>query len=103
MITNESSMREKIDAVSERMIEADGPDSGLVVMDGFDDCIVGVASRFHDTFVVYDIEKVLNKLEADGMTREEAVEFHEFNQAGAWVGPRTPAFIDTRCSWWMAE
>jgi hypothetical protein len=26
---------------------------------------------------------------------EEAVEFHQFNQLGAWVGDHTPAFIDT--------
>jgi hypothetical protein len=27
------------------------------------------------------------------MTYEEAVEYHEFNQLGAYVGERTPVFI----------
>jgi hypothetical protein len=27
------------------------------------------------------------------MTYEEAVEYHEFNQAGAYVGELTPVFI----------
>ena len=73
----------------------DDESNGLLVMDGFDDCIVGVCHRFNDTFVVYDRRKVIAKLMADGMTEEEAVEFHQFNQLGAWVGDHTPAFIDT--------
>jgi len=69
--------------------------NGLLVMDGYDDCIVGVVSRFGtDPFVVYDRTKVIKKLMADGMTYEEAVEFHEFNQIGAFVGPHTPGFIE---------
>jgi hypothetical protein len=30
---------------------------------------------------------------ADGMTEEEAVEYFDFNQIGAWVGDRTPCFL----------
>ena len=74
-----------------------GDDSnGLLCMDDFDDCIVGVAWQFGKSFVVYDREKVLQKLmDRDGMTREEAEEFHSYNQAGAWHGDHTPAFLDT--------
>ena len=61
-------------------------------MDGFDDCILGVASRFgSEAFVIYDYDKVIAQLESYGMTYEEAVEYHEFNQLGAYVGERTPA------------
>ena len=67
----------------------------LLVMDGHDDAIIGVGQRFTDYFVVYDLKKVISKLMEDGMTYEEAVEFHEFNQVGAWVGPRTPVFLHT--------
>lgn len=83
------SARERINQISD-----DLGDDGLIVMDGFDDCIVGIGTRFHDVFVVYDLRKVLAKLETEGMTPEEAVEFHEFNQSGAWVGNHTPAFVD---------
>jgi len=31
----------------------------------------------------------------DGMTYEEAVEYFEYNQMGAWVGERTPCFLIT--------
>jgi hypothetical protein len=70
-------------------------DVELLVMDGFDDCIIGVGQRFTDYFVVYDFKRVISKLMEDGMTYEEAVEFHEFNQVGAWVGPKTPVFLNT--------
>lgn len=43
--------------------------------------------------VAYDYDLVIAALEAQGMTYEEAVEYHEFNQLGAWVGERTPVFI----------
>ncbi len=65
----------------------------LLFMDGFDDCIAGVAHRFNDTFVVYDLVKVLDKLKADGMTEEEAIEYWSFNQLGGWHGDATPAFL----------
>lgn len=74
--------------------EAFGEDEdGLLVMDNFDDCIVGVGQRFTDHFVIYDFKKVIAKLMEDGMSYEEAIEWHEFNQVGAWVGPRTPVFL----------
>jgi len=63
-------------------------------MDGFDDCIIGVACRAtSEPFIVYDKEKVIKKLIDMGMNEEEAEEYHEFNQACAWVGPQTPAFL----------
>lgn len=66
----------------------------MMTMDGYDDCIAGVAVRAgQDAIVVYDQAKVIAKLMKDGMTREDAVEFHEFNQVGSWFGPRTPAFL----------
>ncbi len=65
-----------------------------VKMDGFDDCIVGVASRYGmECSLVYDLDKVISRLMDDGATYEEAVEYHEFNQLGAWVGETTPVFI----------
>jgi len=69
-------------------------DPDLLLMDGFDDCIIGVCEAFGSVPVVaYDYDKVLANLQASGMTYEEAVEYHEFNQAGAYVGERTPVFI----------
>ena len=68
----------------------------LLLMDGFDDCILGVGTRFgSEEFVIYDLSKVIAQLESQGMTYDEAVEYHEFNQLGAYVGDHTPAFMST--------
>jgi hypothetical protein len=66
----------------------------LLYADGFDAAIVGIATKVHDRFVVYDRAKVIRLLMQEGMTEAEAEEYFEFNVAGAYVGPATPAFID---------
>jgi hypothetical protein len=68
----------------------------LLVMDGFDDCILGVGTRFgSEQFVIYDYDRVIATLQSHGMTYDEAVEYHEFNQLGAYVGEHTTAFMTT--------
>jgi len=61
----------------------------------FDAAIVGVADRIGmSAVVVYDTTKIIDILcERDGMDRDEAAEYYEFNIAGAYVGDRTPMFI----------
>ena len=67
----------------------------LLVMDGYDDCIIGVCERYaHDPFVVYDLGRVIQRLMDDGMTADEAREYFEHNQLGAYVGQKTPGFLD---------
>jgi len=66
----------------------------LIIMDGFDDCIEGVSIQFgQDYKVCYNLDKVINKLESDGMSHEEALEYFEFNQLGSYVGDKTPCFL----------
>jgi hypothetical protein len=62
--------------------------------DGFDDCIIGVAERFGMPCVAaYDYEKLIEALIKQGMDREGAIEYFEFNIVGAWVGENTPVFV----------
>ena len=65
-------------------------------MDGFNDCIEGIVERFgQNDIVCYNKEKVIEKLMSDGESSyEEAMEYYEFNQLGAWVGDGTPCFLD---------
>tara|TARA_B100001094_G_scaffold282126_1_gene294026 strand:- start:658 stop:957 length:300 start_codon:yes stop_codon:yes gene_type:complete len=66
----------------------------LMVMDGYDDCIIGVVERFGQSPIVcYDKVKIIQKLESDGMDNEEAEEFFRFNQLGAGMGDLTPCFL----------
>ena len=68
----------------------------LIVLDGFDDCIIGTAERFGaDLFAVYDLNKILAKLESQGMTEDEAMDFFSHNMVGSYLGDRTPAFMNT--------
>jgi len=66
----------------------------LITMDGYEDCILGVAERFGgEMFYVYDKEMVLKKIQNDGCLYEEAVEYYEYNQLGSYVGDSMPAFL----------
>ena len=77
-------------------IESD-TDSEMLVTDGLDEAILGVAYRAgSDPVMAYDISKIIKILmERDGMSREEAVEFYGFNIEQAHMGSRTPCYIDT--------
>lgn len=67
----------------------------MLRMDGFDHCCVGVVERFGlNPFLCYNKGLVIKELERQGMTNEEAWEFFEYNQLGAWWGDGTPCFID---------
>jgi|TARA_R100001530_G_scaffold35744_1_gene27871 hypothetical protein len=65
--------------------------------DGFDEAILGVTCRCgKPDILAYDVAKILDILVTrDGMTREEAVEYFEFNIEGAWVGENTPCYVYT--------
>lgn len=72
-------------------------DDDLLFVDpaSFDEAIIGVAdpSPGREQSVVYDREAVIDVLEREGMSREEAEEHFQFNIVGAWVGDRTPIFV----------
>jgi hypothetical protein len=59
----------------------------------FDRYVLGVATRFNQTFLVYDRDAVISHFEGEGMTLDEAEEYFSFNVVGAWVGDGTPAFL----------
>lgn len=59
--------------------------------DGFDDAILGIS----DDKIVYSITKCLDILiKRDKMSKEEAYEYFEFNVEGAYVGEKTPIWVD---------
>ena len=74
----------------------DTDENEMLFMDGYNDCIAGVVERFgQEPIVCYDKDKVLCKLEEQGMSKDEAVEFFYFNQIGSWMGDLTPCFLST--------
>lgn len=75
-----------IDHISEVNPEA-------LLLDGFDDAIIGLAERINlDKVVAYDVEKILEIMcVRDEMTYEEA---YEYNIKGAFMGEFTPVFVE---------
>ena len=65
--------------------------------DGFDYAIIGVGDSMYPQYnsrIVYDYNMCEEVLQIrDGMTREEANEFMEYNVTGAYVGPLGPMFL----------
>lgn len=70
------------------------PDTDFLKVDGFDEAIIGVDSR--TMRLVYSKQKILEKLvKEEGMDRLEALEYYEFNIEGAYMGEKTPVFVDS--------
>jgi hypothetical protein len=65
----------------------------MIKADGFDEAAIGTAYvRGHDV-LVYSVERCLDVLVQQGMSREDAVDYFEFNVGGAYVGEETPIFV----------
>ena len=66
-----------------------------LMADGFDEAILGISQRVGmEDVVAYDRDKCISVLmDRDGMSQEDAVEYFEFNVAGAYMGENTPVII----------
>lgn len=69
----------------------------VLFMDGFDDAIVGLVTRFgmETPVVLYDRKKMVEILVAQGSSEDDADEYISFNIESAWVGEQTPALLLT--------
>lgn len=76
------------------VLESGAEFDDMLFLDGFDEALIGSMDRFGgETVALYDRDKILDILmERDGMSREDAIEFFDFNIIGAYVGEHTPAF-----------
>jgi formylmethanofuran dehydrogenase subunit E len=61
--------------------------------DGFDEALVG-CTYGANVVAVYDINKMIEILIAEGMEYEDAVEFIEYNIVGAYMGEKTPQYVN---------
>lgn len=67
------------------------PDGGYIIIDGFDDAVVGIEP--HRNKIIYDKTKMVDILmNNDKMNYEEAYEFLEFNVWTAYMGETTPIY-----------
>jgi formylmethanofuran dehydrogenase subunit E len=61
--------------------------------DGFDEALVG-CTYGANVVAVYDINKMIEVLVAEGMEYDDAVEFIEYNIVGAYMGEKTPQYVN---------
>ena len=75
-------------------------DEEILRATGLDDACVGWTDSWNghnrNVRLVYDVGEVIKIFqERDGMSYEDAVEFYDYNVAGAYVGESTPIFINS--------
>ena len=68
-------------------------DEECLTADGFEDALVG-CTYGANVVAVYDINKMIEVLIEEGMAYEDAVEFLNYNVVGAYVGEKTPQYIN---------
>ena len=65
-----------------------------LLADGFDSALIGITSGINPV-AVYDINQMLTILvKRDKMNVEDALEHLDFNVIGAYVGEKTPIYMD---------
>lgn len=69
----------------------DHDEEGLLFADGFDDAIIGICPN--SLRVVYSRSKVIEILSED-MSTEDAVDYAEYNTFNAYVGEKTPIWVE---------
>jgi hypothetical protein len=80
-------------------IEDNYPDDEILLADGFDRAFLGVGRVFSGPSVaVYDKSMIITILRESGMKVDEAYEYFDYNVAGAYVGEKTPMFVETKRS-----
>lgn len=66
-------------------------DENYLIADGFDNAIIGI----HGEKVVYSTNKCIEILMKEHeMSDEDAFDHFNFNVSGAYVGEKTPIFVD---------
>lgn len=68
-------------------------DEECLTADGFEDALVG-CTYGANVVAVYDINKMIEVLIEEGMEYEDAIEFLDYNVVGAYVGDKTPQYIN---------
>ena len=70
------------------------PDEEFLQADGFDGALLGVVMDFNsEPRLAYSKDKCIEIL-MERMTYDEALEYFDYNVQGAYVGEKTPIWVD---------
>lgn len=79
--------------MDKEMFEEFAKEHGLLKADGLDEAIIGIVHRAcQEPVVAYDRAKCIDILARE--MGEDAEEYFDYNVAYAWVGDKTPAFVE---------
>ena len=86
--------------MSEFTLDIDTYAEGAIILDGFDDCIIGIVEEFgNGKRILYDKTKMLEKLTKENlMTQSDAEEYFDYNILGLYAGEQNPVFLDLSVS-----
>jgi hypothetical protein len=70
-----------------------GEDETILLADGLESAFMGIGRQFSHPIAIYSYKKTIRALKGMGMTKEEAIEYFDFNIAQAFVGDNTPVFL----------
>lgn len=70
-----------------------GEDEKILLADGLEYAFMGIGRQFSHPIAIYSYKKTIKILMKQGMSREEAIEYFDYNIAGAFVGDQTPVFL----------
>jgi hypothetical protein len=66
---------------------------GAIILDNFDDCIIGISEQFGEgNRIVYSKDIIIKKL-CEEMSEEEALEYYDYNILGGYFGEQNPIFL----------
>lgn len=69
------------------------PEEEIIKADGLDGAVIGI--EVNTMRLIYSSNKIIEILMIENkMELEEALEFYEFNIAGAYIGDKTPIYCD---------
>lgn len=78
------------------IVDIDSYAEGAIILDGFNDAIVGITEEFGGIkrllYSKYKILKILQ--ESNPMTQSEAEEYYDYNIVGLYAGDQNPIFLD---------
>jgi hypothetical protein len=68
---------------------------GALLIDGFDNCIVGITEEFGGIVrILYSTKKIVETLMVNSeMSEEDAFEYFNYNIYGAYMGEQTPIYL----------
>ena len=69
-------------------------EESVLFADGLEEAFIGIGYQFNDPVGIYSRSKAIQCLMAQGMDEEQALEYFDYNIAGAYVGPSTPIFLE---------